>query len=103
MSYEAIVCIQLSGSQSSFPLVFRVFVLGRLAPDVGLAPSAARRTVPPHPPPLQLEDPSLKPQPFPRFPLPPSPPPPPWLFLQCSGRGSQGWCVLGWRGGGGGP
>ena len=32
--------------------------------------------------PLQLEDPSLKPQPFPLHLLPPTS----WLFLQCSGR-----------------
>ena len=62
-------------------------------PDVGLAPTGVWR-VPPHPP-LQLEDPSLKPKPFPPRPLPPSSPHPPWLFWQCSrspGRGGPIWC-----------
>ena len=70
-------------------------------PDVGLAPTGVWRVPPPHPP-LQLEDPSLKPKPFPPRPLPPSSPHPPWLFLQCSGspgRGGPVWC--GGRGPGG--
>ena len=57
-------------------------------PDVGLAPTGVWR-VPPHPP-LQLEDPSLKPKPFPPRPLPSFFPPPPWLFLQCSGSPARG-------------
>ena len=60
---------------------------------------------PPHPP-LQLEDPSLNPKPFPPRPLPPSSPHPPWFFLQCSGspgRGGPVWCGgRGPRGGWGG-
>ena len=60
---------------------------------------------PPHPP-LQLEDPSLKPKPSPPRPLPPSSPHPAWLFLRCSGSpgwGSPVWCGgRGPRGGGGG-
>ena len=71
---------------------------------MGLAATGVWR-VPPHPP-LQLEDPSLKPK---ALPSPPSPslfPHPPWLFLQCSGspgRGGPVWCGGrdprgGWRG-----
>ena len=45
-------------------------------------------------PPLQLEDPSLKPEPFPSPPLPP-PPRPLGSFCNAPGEGSQGW-----RGGG---
>ena len=73
-------------------------------PDVGLAPTGVWR-VPPHPP-LQLEDPSLKPKPFPpRLLLPSSPPSPLALFAMFrdgaaqSGVGGGG--VPGCRGGGG--
>ena len=72
-------------------------------PDVGLAPTGVWR-VPSHPP-LQLEDPSLKPKPFPPRPLPSSSPHPPWLFLQCSGSPARGvpiWCGGRGPGGGGG-
>ena len=71
-------------------------------PDVGLAEG------PPHPP-LQLEHPSLKPNPFPPPPSPfLFPRPPLALFCNAPGRGGPVWCgggVLGCRGGGwrGGP
>ena len=54
----------------------------RKPPDVGLAPTALGGSGPPK----QVEDPSLKPQPFPR----------PWLFVWCSRRWHLDW-------GGGGP
>ena len=61
---------------------------------------------PPHPP-LQLEDPSLKPKPFPPRPLPPSSPHPLALFAMPRDGAAQsgvGGGVLGCRGGrGGGP
>ena len=74
-------------------------------PDVGLAPTAVWR-VPPRPP-LQLEDPSLKPNPFPPCPLLPSSPTP--LGSVCKalgggGPGSRGGGVLRRKGvEGGGP
>ena len=64
------------------------------APRCGSGPNWCLEGPPPHPP-LQLEDPSLKPKPFPPRPLPPSSPHLPWLFSQCSGspgRGSPIWC-----------
>ena len=73
-------------------------------PDVGLAPTGVWR-VPPHPS-LQLEDPSLKPKPFPPRLLPPSSPPPTPLALFAmlresgTGRPSLVWGE-GSRGGGG--
>ena len=64
------------------------------SPQMWVWPQLVFGRSPPHPP-LQLEDPSLKPKPFPPRPLPPSSPHPPWLFLQCSGspgRGGPVWC-----------
>ena len=52
-------------------------------PDVGPAPTGVWR-VPPHAP-LQLEDPSLKPKPFPPRPLPPSPSHPLGSFCNAPG------------------
>ena len=66
---------------------------------MGPAPSALWG-VPPTPP-LQLEDPSLKPQPFPPRPLLPSSPHPLDPFCNALGGGGLGWCgggVLGRRG-----
>ena len=59
---------------------------------------------PPHPP-LQLEDPSLKPKPFPPRPLPPSSPHPLGSFCNAPGRwcGGRGPRVQGGGGGGEGP
>ena len=58
-------------------------------------------------PPLQLEDPSLKPQPFPPHPPPPSSPHPLGSFCDAPGGGGSGWHgggVLGRKGvDGGGP
>ena len=83
-----------------FPDIFldqwAVYVLG--APTCGSGPNWCLEGPPPHPP-LWLEDPSLKPNPFPLRPLLPSSPHPPWLFLQ--GGGGEG--VLGRKGVGGGP
>ena len=70
-------------------------------PQMRVWPQLVFRGSPPHPP-LQLEDPSFKPKPFPPRPLPPSSPHPPWLFLQCSGspgRGGPVWCRGGVLGG----
>ena len=73
---------------------------------MGLAPSGVSRVLP-HPP-LELEDPSLKPTPLPS---PPSPSlfPPPLLALFATlregaaqaGGGEGSWGEGGWRGGGG--
>ena len=70
---------------------FQEEILG--APRCGSGPNWCLEGPPPSP--LQLEDPSLKPKPFPPRPLPPSSPHPPWLFLQHSGspgRGGPVWC-----------
>ena len=71
------------------------------APRCGSSPNCPLEGPPPPIPPLQLEDPSLKPQPFPLHPLPPSFPHPSSSFLQCPGGGGPSWCwggVLGRKG-----
>ena len=67
-------------------------------PRCGSGPNLCLEGPPPQPP-LQLEDPSLTPKPFPPRPLPPSSPHPPWLFLQCSGRPGPGAAQSGVGGG----
>ena len=54
---------------------------------MGLAPAGVLEG-PPHPP-LQSEDPSLKPKPFPPRALPPSPPPPLALFAMLRDGAAQ--------------
>ena len=74
------------------------------APRRGSSPNCPLEG-PPHPP-LQLEDPSLKPQPFPPHPLPPSSPHPSGSFCNApGGRPTLVWgrCPRAQGGGGGGP